>query len=136
MAHFAEIDTNNIVKQVVVIPDEQEDRGQEYLANDLDLGGVWIKTSYNTFGGIHLKGGEPLRKNYAGIGFTYDTELDAFYEPQPFISWILNEETCQWEAPVVAPNAKEKSINQLATVGENHYVWNEETQSWDKLPTE
>jgi hypothetical protein len=136
MAHFAEIDNNNIVKQVVVIPDEQEDRGQEYLASDLGLGGNWIKTSYNTVGGRHLRGETPLRKNYAGIGFTYDAQLDAFYEPQPFPSWILNEETCQWEAPVLAPNAKAKSINRLATVGDNDYVWNEETQSWDKLPTE
>lgn len=135
MAHFAEVD-NNIVKQVIVIPDEQEDRGQEYIANDLGLGGIWIKTSYNTLGGIHLKGGTPLRKNYAGIGFTYDAQLDAFYEPQPFPSWILNEETCQWEAPILAPDAITKNITQLATVGSNHYVWNEETQSWDKLPTE
>jgi len=88
MAHFAQIDENNIVLQVLVIPDFQEHRGQEYLANDLNLGGIWKQTSYNN----------KIRKNYAGIGFTYDEERDAFIPPKPSEgNWILNEETCLWE---------------------------------------
>jgi hypothetical protein len=88
MSHFAQIDNNNIVLQVLVIPDFQEHRGQEYLANDLNLGGVWIQTSYNN----------RIRKNYAGIGYKYDEELDAFIPPKPEIGeWNLNEETCLWE---------------------------------------
>jgi hypothetical protein len=88
MAHFAQIDNNNIVLQVLVIPDFQEHRGQQYLANDLNLGGVWIQTSYNN----------RIRKNYAGIGYKYDEELDAFIPPKPEIGeWNLNEETCLWE---------------------------------------
>lgn len=88
MAHFAQIDENNIVLQVLVIPDFQEHRGQEYLANDLNLGGIWKQTSYNN----------RIRKNYAGIGFTYDEIRDAFIPPKPTEgNWILNEETCLWE---------------------------------------
>jgi hypothetical protein len=87
MAHFAQIDNNNIVLQVLVIPDFQEHRGQQYLANDLNLGGVWIQTSYNN----------RIRKNYAGIGYKYDEELDAFIPPKPEGNYILNEETCLWE---------------------------------------
>lgn len=99
MAHFAEIDENNIVVRVLVIPDEQEDRGQDFLSNDLGLGGTWLKTSYNTYGGVHRADGVPLRMNYAGIGHTYDPVKDAFIPPQPDPSWILNEETCLWENP-------------------------------------
>jgi hypothetical protein len=87
MAHFAQIDNNNIVLQVLVVPDFQEHRGQEYLANDLNLGGVWIQTSYNN----------KIRKNYAGIGYKYDEERDAFIPPKPEGNYILNEETCLWE---------------------------------------
>jgi hypothetical protein len=88
MSHFAQIDNNNIVLQVLVVPDSQEHRGQQYLANDLNLGGVWIQTSYNN----------RIRKNYAGIGYKYDEELDAFIPPKPEIGeWNLNEETCLWE---------------------------------------
>jgi hypothetical protein len=88
MSNFAQIDNNNIVLQVLVIPDFQEHRGQQYLANDLNLGGVWIQTSYNN----------RIRKNYAGIGYKYDEELDAFIPPKPEIGeWNLNEETCLWE---------------------------------------
>ena len=86
MAHCAQID-NNIVLQVLVIPDFQEHRGQEYLANDLNLGGIWKQTSYNN----------RIRKNYAGIGFTYDEIRDAFIPPKPGDNYILNEDTCLWE---------------------------------------
>jgi len=77
------------------------------------------KTSYNTRGGVHKLGGTPLRKNHASIGYTYDEDRDAFIAPKPFNSWILNETTCQWEAPVALPDT------------ENRYTWNEETKQWD-----
>ena len=122
MAHFARIE-DNVVTQVLVVPDSQEDRGNEYLSMDLGLGGSWYKTSYNTRGGVHTLGGTPYRKNYAGIGYTYDRDRQAFIPPKPFESWTLNEETCLWDAPVAYP-----------TDGEL-YVWNENTTSW-VLPTE
>jgi hypothetical protein len=118
MAHFAEVGENNIVLRVLVVDDSQESNGQNFLANTLGLGGTWIKTSYNTLGGVHNKGGTPLRKNYAGIGYTYDSERDAFIAPKPYASWILNETSCLWEAPVAMPT-------------EGLYTWNEETTSWD-----
>ena len=121
MAHFAQIDENNVVVQVLVVPDAQEDRGQEFLANDLNLGGTWKKTSYNTHGGVHSNGGTPYRKNYAGIGYTYDSVRDAFIPPKPFNSWVLNSETCLWDAPVAMP-----------TDGKM-YTWNESTTSWDEV---
>ena len=122
MAHFAEIDENNIVTRVLVVDNEQEDRGQEFLATDLGLGGTWIKTSYNTIAGVHSNGGTPLRKNYAGIGYTYDSVRDAFYAPKPFASWTLDEETCTWNAPTPMPVEEGK-----------FYTWNEETTSWDEI---
>jgi hypothetical protein len=122
MAHFAEIDENNIVTRVLVVDNDQEDRGQEFLATDLGLGGTWIKTSYNTIAGVHSNGGTPLRKNYAGIGYTYDSVRDAFYAPKPFASWTLNEDTCTWNAPTPMPVEEGK-----------FYTWNEETTSWDEI---
>lgn len=103
MAHFAEIDENGVVLRVLVVGDDQEGRGQEFLANDLGLGGTWKKTSYNTSGGVHANGGTPFRKNYAGVGYTYDAGRDAFIPPKPFASWNLNETSCLWEAPVAYP---------------------------------
>ena len=120
MAHFAEVDENNIVLRVLVVDDSQESNGQNFLANTLGLGGTWIKTSYNTNAGVHRNGGTPLRKNYAGIGYTYDSERDAFIAPKPYPSWILDEETCVYEAPVAMPT-------------EGRYTWNEETTSWDLI---
>ena len=99
MAHFAEIDQNNRVLRVLVVPDEQEHRGEEYLSEDLKLGGTWLRTSYNTHGGVHKNGGTPFRKNYAGIGMTYDHQRDAFIAPQPEQGWIINEDTCLWDDP-------------------------------------
>jgi hypothetical protein len=121
MAHFAQIDENNIVTQVLVVSDQDAVRGQDFLANDLGLGGTWIQTSYNTQGGVHTNGGTPLRKNYAGIGFTYDAGRDAFIPPKPFNSWLLNEDSCLWEAPVAYP-----------TDGKL-YTWNEEDQQWNEV---
>ena len=123
MSHWAEIDENNIVVRVLVVGDEQEERGQEFLANDLGLGGTWKRTSYNTQGGVHTLGGTPYRKNYAGIGYTYDSVRDAFIPPKPFNSWILDEETCLWEAPVAYP-----SDGKLYTWDEENTQWNEVTE--------
>lgn len=101
MAHWAQIDENNTVIQVTVGSNDDPDEGLAWLEEN--LGGRWLKTSYNTVGGIHLAGGTPLRKNYAGIGFTYDEQRDAFIPPRPNPLWVLNEETCLWEPPVVTP---------------------------------
>lgn len=100
MAHWAELDENNIVLRVVVTDnnDPNGDEGYQWLLDA--LGGTWVKTSYNTRGGAHLSGGEPLRKNYAGIGYTYDEIRDAFIPPKPEIegkTFLLNEDTCLWE---------------------------------------
>ena len=122
MAHFAEIDNNNIVLRVLVVNDSQEHRGQDFLANDLGLGGTWIQTSYNTLGGVNINGGTPLRKNYAGYGYTYDPVLDAFIPPKPFDSWILNQDTCIWYAPTPMPVIEGK-----------YYYWSEEDLSWQEI---
>ena len=112
MAHFAKVN-NGIVEQVIVAE-------PEFFNTFVDSSpGQWIQTSYNTHGGVHTLGGTPLRKNYAGIGFTYDAQKDAFIPPKPYASWVLNEDTCLWEAPVAYPDD-----------GEN-YIWNETTTSWD-----
>jgi hypothetical protein len=109
MSHFANIQ-NGIVTQVIVAEQDVIDSGV--------FGNGWVQTSYNTYGGQHPEG-RPLRKNYAGIGYTYDIQRDAFIPPQPFPSWILNEETCLWDSPTPMP-----------TDG-SPYKWNETTQSWD-----
>ena len=118
MAHFAKINEENIVIDVVVVDESQEHRGEDFLANDLGFGGRWIQTSYNTHLGQHSQGKTPLRKNYASIGCIYDPIRDAFYLQQPYPSWIFNEDTCSWSAPIALPD------------NEKVYEWNEETQSW------
>ena len=133
MAHFAQLSgpyksefveanpfyaNKKNVLSVIVIDDAYENDGQHFINNVLGLEGTWIQTSYNTYGGVHILGGTPLRKNYAGIGYLYDEVRDAFMAPKPdFESWTLNEETCLWEAPVPQP-----------TTG--NYIWSEETLSW------
>jgi hypothetical protein len=118
MAHFAQIDENNIVTRVLVIEQEMVDTG---LWGDP---ATWIQTSYNTRGGVHYSsdnlpdGGTSLRKNFAGIGYTYDSTRDAFYAPQPFPSWVLNEDSCIWEAPVTYPDDGKM------------YLWDETTINW------
>lgn len=120
MAHFAKIDENNIVTHVLVVPDEEEHRGQDYLAIDLSLGGTWKKCSYNTHAGEHTSGDptKALRKNYPGIGYSYDKQRDAFIPPQPYPSWLLDESTCLWNPPVPCP-----------TDGQQ-YSWDEDNQQW------
>jgi hypothetical protein len=97
MSHWAEIDETNIVLRVTVGSNDDPDEGYQWLIDN--LGGTWIKTSYNTFGGVHAFGGEPLRKNFAGTGYLYDPIKDAFILPKPIEegNWVLNEDTCQWE---------------------------------------
>lgn len=114
MAHFAKLDENNVVVFVTVGRDEDN---EEELTER--TGDVYKQTSYNTIGGVHLLGGTPFRKNYAGIGYKYDETKDAFIPPKPFPSWKLDTKTCLWKAPVTQP-----------TDG-NFYVWNEENLSWD-----
>ena len=116
MSYWAEIDENNIVTRVLVGDNNEPDEGYQWLLDN--LGGTWIKTSYNTYAGVHREGGTPLRKNYAGVGMTYDQERDAFIRPKPFPSWILNEETCNWEAPIPMPTNGKR------------YNWDEQTTSW------
>ena len=120
MAHFAQIDENNIVTNVLVIEQKEIDTGNW---GDPD---TWVQTSYNTRHGIHWTpnnpsqpdGGIPLRKNYAGLGYTYDKVRDAFIAPQPYPSWILNEDTCKWEPPTTRPDDGEM------------YLWNEDELKW------
>ncbi len=120
MSHFAKVN-NQIVEQVIVAE-------PEFFQTFVDTSpGQWVQTSYNTRGGVHYNpnSNEPsedqtkaLRKNYAGIGYTYDAQRDAFIPPKPYASWVLNEDTCLWESPVPYPNDGEQ------------YTWNEETQEW------
>lgn len=123
MAHYAFLDSNNIVTQVIVGRDEDEvvDGISDWEAYYGQLHGQrCLRTSYNTQGGQHAGGGTPFRKNYAGIGYSYSDELDAFIPPKPYASWLLNEDTCLWEAPIPYPGE-----------GTDIYTWNEENQTWD-----
>jgi hypothetical protein len=117
MAHYAFLNENNIVTEVIVGKDESNFNWEQQYGSF--RGQVCKRTSYNTYGGVHNKGGIPFRKNFAGIGYTYDESRDAFIAPKPFNSWILNEDTCIWEAPIQKPNDN------------NIYNWNEQNQSWD-----
>ena len=121
MSSFAQLDENNIVTRVIAIEQDLIDTGLWGEPSS------FIQTSYNTLAGRHLLGGTPLRKNYAGIGYTYDPVRDAFIPPKPFNSWILNEDTCQWDSPVPYPSDITKD-----------YEWNEDTLSWVEYvePTE
>lgn len=115
MAHFAKVVDGKVTQVIVAEP--------EFFDTFVDTTpGEWIQTSYNTYGGVHTQGGTPLRKNYAGVGYTYDATLDAFIPPKPFDSWILNEETGLWDAPVAMPTDGKR------------YDWNEGTLSWDEAP--
>jgi hypothetical protein len=121
MAHFAQINENNTVIQVIVVEQDVINTG---LFGDP---ATWIQTSYNTRGGVHHgangepDGGIALRKNYAGVGYSYDAARDAFISPKPYPSWVLDEATCWWTAPVAQPEPQEGVV----------YSWNEDTQSWD-----
>lgn len=115
MAHFAKVSDGKVVQVIVAEP--------EFFQTFVDTSpGEWIQTSYNSYGGVHMIGGTPLRKNYAGIGYTYDRTRDAFIPPQPYASWTLDDSTCLWSAPTPMP-----------TDGKL-YLWDEATQSWIETP--
>jgi hypothetical protein len=115
MSHFAQIDENNIVTRVLVIEQDVVDTG---LFGEPSS---FVQTSYNTQGGVHKLGGTPLRKNYAGIGYTYDVSRDAFIPPKPYNSWVLNESTCLYGAPTPMPT------------DDKRYSWDESTTSWVEI---
>ena len=133
MASFAKLNSENVVTTVVsvvndVLKDsngiEQESIGVQFLKNLYNEPNAnWKQTSYNTIGGVHSNNKTPFRKNHAGIGYTYDSQRNAFIPPKPFNSWILNEDTCFWEPPVAKPTT-ELQYSQ-------YYSWNESTLSWD-----
>jgi hypothetical protein len=111
MPHFAKV-SNGIVTQVIVAE-------PEFFQTFVDpFPGEWVQTSYNTYGGVHANGGTPLRKNYAGIGYTYDQTRDAFIPPKAYASWTLNDETCLWDAPLPYPADDKK------------YIWDEDALNW------
>ena len=112
MSHFAKI-VNGIVTEVIV--------AEQDFIDSLPESSSWVQTSYNTYGGVHALGGTPLRKNYAGIGFTYNHLRDAFIPPKPYASWKLNETTCLWDPPIEQPNDGKR------------YVWDEITTSWIEM---
>ena len=116
MAHYAKVE-NTLVTQVIVAE-------AEFFDTFVDSSpGTWLQTSYNTIGGVHSEGGTPLRKNYAGIGFTYNATKDAFIPPQPYPSWLLDDETCLWNPPTAYPDDGKS------------YEWNESTTAWVESPT-
>ena len=112
MSHFAEVDSTNTVLRVIVA--EQDFINSGAIGDSKN----WIQTSYNTSRGVHLQGGTPLRGNYAGVGYVYDTALDAFLEPKPFASWVLDKTTFSWNAPIPRPNDNKR------------YEWNEKKKQW------
>ena len=119
MAHFAKLGVGNIVEQVIVVSNDiatTEQAGVDFINKLYNTRDVWKQTSYNN----------NIRKNYAGIGFHYDQSRDAFIPPKPFNSWILNEDTCLWNAPVAMPELTQEQID-----NRNYYSWNETTKNWD-----
>ena len=124
MAHFAKLGIGNKVLKIEVVSNDvatTEQAGVDFINNLYGTNDIWKQTSYNTKGGVHKSNGTPFRKNYAGIGYKYDTSRDAFIPPKPYNSWILNEETCWWEAPVAHPDDGQR------------YNWNETTKQWDLI---
>lgn len=119
MAHYAFINEDKIVVEVIPGKDETDTSYDwEQVYSEVRGGMLCKRTSYNTVGGVHLYGGIPFRKNYAGIGYTFDSERDAFIPPKVYDSWILNEDTCNWDSPIPYPNDGKT------------YVWDEEQITW------
>ena len=124
MAHYAELDSNNVVLRVIVVDNKDTSTAQGEEKESIGiafcerlLGGTWVKTSYNA----------KIRKNYAGIGYTYDKNRDAFIPPKPYASWVLNETTCLWDSPVPYPT-------DVGTPdAPKRYTWNETTKAWDLI---
>jgi hypothetical protein len=137
MASFAKIENNLVITVESVVNEvlkdsngiEQEQLGIDFLRTLYnEPNAVWKQTSYNTIGGVHNNGGIPFRKNHASIGYTYDEDRDAFISPKPYNSWILNEDTCLWEAPVAKPELTQEQID-----NKNYYYWNEEILNWELI---
>jgi hypothetical protein len=127
MAHYAFLDGNNIVTEVIFGKDENEENINWESHYGAFRGQVCKRTSYNTYGGVHSAGGTPFRKNYAGIGYSYNEIRDAFIPPKPYNSWVFNEETCLWDPPTPRPS----------DLGTKLYLWDEITTSWvDVTPSE
>jgi len=133
MANFAKLGLNGKVLTVISVNNsilldsngiEQEQKGIDFLTEHTNWI-IWVQCSYNTQKGIHLLGGTPFRKNYPGVGYIYDEEKNAFRMAKPYNSWILNEETCMWEAPVARPEVTEEQNNNSI-----YYSWNESTKKW------
>ena len=122
MAHYAFLDEHYTVTEVIVGKDESNYDWEAHYGQF--RGQLCKRTSYNTQAGVHLTGGTPFRKNYAGIGYMYDPQRDAFIPPKPFNSWILNETTCQWQAPVAQPQDGKM------------YTWNEQAGNWQEVVTQ
>ena len=123
MAHFAKLNNDNIVIDVQSVHNDtatDEAAGITFLNKLYGTIDTWKQPSYNTKGGVHLLGGTPFRKNYAGIGDTYDQTRDAFIPPKPYSSWTLNETTCLWDAPVAMPDDGK------------YYIWNEDNTNWEE----
>ena len=114
MSHFAKVVDGKVTQVIVAEP--------EFFQTFVDSSpGEWLQTSYNTHGGQHSNGGTPLRKNYAGVGYSYDRTKDAFIPPKPFASWVLNDDTCLWDAPTPMPT------------DDKVYEWDETTTSWKEV---
>lgn len=121
MAHYAFLNENNIVTEVIVGKDENEEGIDWETHYGAFRGQTCKRTSYNTHGGVHANGGTPLRKNYAGVGYSYDSQRNAFIAPQPYPSWIMSEETCLWSAPIARPTDNKR------------YEWDETTLNWIEM---
>jgi len=131
MASFAKIGLNNKVIEVLSVHNNvlKDSNGVEQEVNGIDFltkltgWAIWKQTSYNTVGGVHNNNGTPFRKNHAGIGYTYDKDRDAFIPPKPFNSWVLNENTCNWNSPVAMPTTELEN--------NEYYSWNESIINWE-----
>ena len=135
MAHFAKLGTGNIVTRVTVVSNDiatTEQAGIDFLNTLHKTNDVWKQTSYNTQGGVHKLGGTPFRKNYAGMGYSYDEDRDAFIPPQRYKGWVLNETTCQWEAPISYPETTTQNLTkENGDPINDRYYWNEQKVKWE-----
>jgi hypothetical protein len=135
MAHFAKLGTGNIVTKVTVVSNDiatTEQAGIDFLNTLHKTNDVWKQTSYNTKGGVHKLGGTPFRKNYAGKGYTYDEARDAFLPIRIYSSWTLNEDTCQWEAPIPYPETNTQNLtDENGNPTNDIYYWNEQKFKWE-----
>ena len=135
MAHFAKLGVGNIVTRVTVVSNDiatTEQAGIDFLNTLHKTNDVWKQTSYNTRGGVHLLGGTPFRKNYAGKGYRYDEDRDAFIPISIYPSWTLDEDTCQWKAPIPYPETNTQNLtDEDGNPTNDIYYWNEQKLKWE-----